>query len=57
MTPEDEQALEHLAQERRREMFQRSLQAKLRAPAEPLIALKEKYAPVLKNGTWGKIWR
>lgn len=57
MTPEDEQALEHLAQERRREAFQRSLQAKLRAPAEPLVALKEKYAPVLKSGTWGKIWR
>jgi len=57
VTPEDQQALEHLAQERRREAFQRSLQAKLRAPAEPLIALKEKLAPVLKTGTWGRNWR
>lgn len=57
MTTEDQKALEHLAQERRREAFQRSLQAKLRAPSGPLVALKERLAPILKSGTWGKTWR
>lgn len=57
MPTEDEKALEHLAQERRREAFQRALQAKLAAPPGPLAALKEKFRPVLKTGTWPSRWR
>lgn len=52
MTAEEEKALEHLAQESRREAFQRFLQSKLKAPTAPLVALKEKYKPVLKSGKW-----
>jgi hypothetical protein len=52
MPTEDEKALEHLAQEERREAFQRFLQSKLTAPTAPLQALKEKYRPVLRTGKY-----
>jgi hypothetical protein len=47
MTPE-----EHIAQEKRREAFQRSLQAKLRAPAGPFEELKKKWEPLLSVPVW-----
>lgn len=48
MTPEDQQALDHLAQEERREAFQRSMQALLKAPSAYAQATKTKWAPLTR---------
>lgn len=52
MPTEEEKALEHLAQENRREAFQRSLQGRLVGSASALKTLKDKWKPVLKSGRW-----
>jgi len=50
MTPEEEMALEHMAQERRREEFQRFLESKLVAPQGPAAQTKKNWAPLTPTG-------
>lgn len=50
MDAADQQALAHLAQERTREAFQRSQQAKLKADPEPARQTKKNWAPLMSTG-------
>lgn len=50
MTEEEQKALEHMAQEQRREAFQRSLQGKLKADPGPAKQTKKNWAPLTRTG-------
>ena len=50
LTADEQKALDHIALERLREAFQRSLQAKLVAPAEPAGTVKRGWAPLTVKG-------
>lgn len=49
-TVEEQKALKYLQDERKREAFQRSLQARLTAPAEPAATTKKNWAPLTSSG-------
>lgn len=50
MTEEDQAALEHMAQEKRRDAFQKSLQALLKPDPGPAKQTKRNWAPLTKTG-------
>lgn len=51
MTPEEERALEWQLAQQRRKAFKRSFQALLKAPAEPLHNLLQKFDPLRRHSS------
>lgn len=51
LTVEEQKALDYLAQEKRREAFQRFLHSKLVAPVEPGATVKKGWAPLTNTGS------
>ena len=50
LTADEQKAIEHLAQEKRREAFNRSLQGKLKADPGPAKQTKKNWAPLTTTG-------
>ncbi len=48
-TPDEQKALVHLAQGKKREAFQRFLQSKLKAPPEPAETTKKNWEPLRRS--------